>query len=251
MQAGWKTSTGKIRHINQDSCYISEKGAGALPNVFIVADGMGGHNGGEIASRFSMAFFLEYVSANASADNGILDYMLKAMSYSNLKVYEKSFDSSDLAGMGTTFTSCALNEGKLYAAHIGDSRIYLISGKSIKQITNDHSYVGLLVKAGQITEEEAITHPKKNILTKVLGTDKEIDADGSEHDIGGARYVLLCSDGLTNMVSDKELHKIVNSKASLNEKLETLIERANENGGYDNITAVLIDTEAMAPEVSE
>ena len=245
MQAFGGTDIGKIRKTNQDFIYTNCKKIGPLPNLFVVADGMGGHNGGEIASSTAVEAFVSHCESlpfnPENPDCEPLDALVGAANYANRAVFETAEASPDLHGMGTTFTACSVLNDCVKAVHIGDSRLYLIGAEQITQVTQDHSYVGELVRAGQLTEAEAETHPKKNILTRVMGVYGDMQADGCTHPLEGYDSILLCSDGLTNMLSNDEIKEIVNEGEPVEVRVEKLIKNANANGGRDNITAVLID----------
>ncbi|MCL2351506.1 MAG: Stp1/IreP family PP2C-type Ser/Thr phosphatase [Firmicutes bacterium] len=241
MYAAGRSDAGKVRPQNEDSVFVSEDRVGPLKNLFIVADGLGGHNGGEVASAMAVDCFTRFLRESRE---GPLDAMMAALSYANGKVYERAEACAELYGMGTTFSACSLQGGRLFIVHIGDSRIYRVSRDGIFQLTSDHSYVNEMVKAGRITKAQAEAHPQKNIITKALGLDPGLAADGIVCDTDGGGFLLLCSDGLTDMLSDTEISDIVNSGGALEAKADALIRAANERGGVDNISAVLIDVSA-------
>ncbi|MDR3091233.1 MAG: Stp1/IreP family PP2C-type Ser/Thr phosphatase [Clostridiales bacterium] len=233
------TDVGKIRENNEDSLYFSDSPVCALPNLYIVADGMGGHCGGEVASSKAIEFF----RASAEACGGeILDILISAARAANAGVYAHSLSAAALSGMGTTLSACAAAEGKLYAAHIGDSRIYLVSRENITQLTQDHTYVAEMVRHGDITPEQARTHPQRNFITKALGTEPEVFADGLARDVSAGDKVLLCSDGLYGQLPDGEILRAVSENYGDNEAAgRLLLELALKNGGDDNITLILFD----------
>ena len=237
------THKGMVRENNEDSYVVFGERYGALPNLAIVADGMGGHQAGEVASRFAIEFFLEYIDNNKLTQDGIMDLMTGALQHANEKVYEKARADKGLFGMGTTFTACVMDNEKLNVAHVGDSRLYMIDGEGCRQITSDHTYVYEMVKAGHITPEEALVHPRRNALTKAIGIDRVVGADGYIVDCPEDAVILICSDGLTNMVSEEEIVSIIKSCADLESSAGLLVECANKNGGIDNITVVLAKAE--------
>jgi protein phosphatase len=243
MLAAGLTDIGRVRSQNQDAIYVSLEKTGPLPNLFIVADGMGGHNAGDVASKFAVESFCKLISESpaAASEESFLDLLITALHAANLAVYGKARSDAALGGMGTTFTACVVGNGKAEFAHVGDSRAYLITGGKISQVTTDHTYVNEMVKAGQLTLSQAREHPKRNILTRVLGVDSEMQADGYVSDVSGGGLILLCSDGLTNMLKEDELLRICGGDGAVEEKLRAMIDKANENGGGDNISAVLID----------
>ena len=241
MNAFGLTVTGKARSQNQDSIFYSNNPIGSLPNALLVSDGMGGHRAGEVASNEAVKFFCEFIRTKKSAPGELLDFLVSAVSYANEKVYEMSMHNHSLYGMGATFSACVVLGKKLYIAHIGDSRVYLASAGRICQLTNDHSFVSELVRAGQLTEAAARNHPRKNELTRVLGVEPFSNIDGIVYDADNGDFLLVCSDGLTNMLTDDEILQIIEGAGSLEMKTRMLISAANNNGGLDNISAILAD----------
>ncbi len=240
MRAFAKTDIGKARDMNQDYYYISKPEDKI--SIFILADGMGGYNGGEIASKLATMATLGYIQSNfeniPKEREEILKLIKSAMEYANMVVYEKSKEQKELEGMGTTLEVCLIYNNKLYIGHIGDSRIYRLRGEFFRKLTHDHSYVQKLVKDGTITQEEANHHPKKNMLMKALGCTAFVEPDITVKGFVKDDIVLICSDGLTNMVEESEIYNILKNEGTL--AAEKLVEKANENGGYDNITAIVI-----------
>lgn len=240
MRAFAKTDVGKARDMNQDYYYIS--GPEDPLKIYILADGMGGYNGGEIASKLATTTALSYIQSNfentSKEREDILKLVKSAMEYANMVVYEKSKEQKDLDGMGTTLEVCLIYNNKLYIGHVGDSRIYRLRGEFFRKLTHDHSYVQKLVKDGTITQEEADHHPKKNMLMKALGCTAFVEPDVTVKGFIKDDIILICSDGLTNMVEEQEIYNILKKEGTL--AAEKLVEKANENGGYDNITAIVI-----------
>lgn len=240
MEAFAKSDVGKVRNMNQDYYYISTDED--LIKVYILADGMGGYNGGEVASKLATATALSYIKSNfdkiSKEKEEILKLIKSAIEYANMIVYEKSNEQQELEGMGTTLEICLIYNNKIYIGHVGDSRIYRIRKEFIRKLTKDHSYVQKLVNDGTITKEEAANHPKKNMLTKALGCTVFVEPDVTVKGFIKDDIILICSDGLTNMVNEEEIYNIV--KFNYRIAPEKLIEKANENGGYDNITAIVI-----------
>ena len=206
---------------------------------------MGGHNAGEVASREAIGYFLEYINENYNdgQDGDLADCLVGALSYSNKKIYERSKSRENLEGMGTTFTCGVIEGSRLIVVHIGDSRAYIFGKNGFKQVTSDHSYVMEMVRHGRMTEEEAKDHPKRNIITKAIGTNGDIEADLFIEELKEGDYVLICSDGLTTMVKDETIAEILSENTNINESLKRLISEANKNGGKDNISVVLIGFE--------
>ncbi|MCD8036910.1 MAG: Stp1/IreP family PP2C-type Ser/Thr phosphatase [Clostridiales bacterium] len=242
MSAVGRCDLGKVRSHNEDSIYISENPETEF-EYYIVADGMGGHNAGEIASRSAIQFFNEYIDSNCKINEGadILDAFIDAINYSNLKTFEMSEKDEKLNGMGTTFSAAAVCEDKLYVVHIGDSRVYIYDKYGFRQITRDHSFVMEMVRMGKLTPEEARVHPKRNMITRAVGIEKVMPADTIIQPIAEDSIILLCSDGLPTMVEDKDIEKILRKKIGLDKKADMLVELANKNGGYDNISVILAD----------
>lgn len=240
MKAFAKSDVGKAREVNEDYYYISKEEDKV--QVYILADGMGGYNGGEIASRLATVTALSYIQNNfesiSKEKEDILNLIKSAMEYANMVVYEKASQDKELEGMGTTLEVCLIYNNKAYIGHIGDSRIYRIRKEFIRKLTHDHSYVQKLVKDGTITKEEAKHHPKKNMLTKALGCTTFIEPDVTIKGFIKDDIILMCSDGLTNMLEEQKIYEIVKEQGDL--AAEKLVEKANENGGYDNITAIVI-----------
>lgn len=243
MKAVGKTHQGIKRNNNEDAYIILNKDVASLSNLYIVADGMGGHQAGEVASHSAIKAFCTYINNNNLEGNDILDFLIEAAKYANNEIFEKSGEDNNYAGMGTTFTACTIKGSKGYACHIGDSRIYIINEEGIKVLTTDHSYVQEMIKAGELTQDEADIHPKKNALTRALGTDISLQVDGYVFTLKQGDKILMCTDGLTNMIKDQEIKEIVLSKESLDNRIESLIKIANQNGGIDNITAILVEIE--------
>lgn len=237
MKAFGKTDVGAVRSMNQDYLFYSTEPVGVLPNLFIVADGLGGHKAGDYASRLSVENFVKYVrEAKTDLPIRIVD---DAIRYINSMVIEAAQSNEDYKGMGTTFVAAFIKDDTLFVANIGDSRLYLID-EELTQVTEDHSYVGIMVRAGEITKEEAEHHPDKNIITRAIGVAREPKVDFFEVDLTRGDRLLLCSDGLTNMVSDHDILDIFSS-CYIDDVVDELIDEAKKNGGLDNITAIVID----------
>ena len=244
MRSFGNSVAGMQRKNNEDSIYVGNENL-PVKNIFIVADGMGGHNAGEVASGHAIEKFVEYVKDNYDSEN-ILDVLLEGVIAANKAVYDEAVSNENENGMGTTFTCACIENEKLYAVHVGDSRIYILKDEKLQQITNDHSFVMEMVKQGRITLEEARVHPKRNIITRAVGTEETIDVDTVIKDFGENDVVLICSDGLSGMICDDEIEKIIKENEDVNQCIEKLIDRANENGGKDNISAIIIRNEVKA-----
>ncbi len=232
------TDIGKKRKLNQDYVYTSERPVGNLPNVFIVADGMGGHNAGDYASKFTVETIVgEIISLSEKNPEQILK---KAIEVANDKVLRMANENPDLEGMGTTVVAATCIGEELHVANVGDSRLYVI-GEKITQVTRDHSLVEEMIRMGGIDRAAARNHPDKNIITRAIGAEESIDIDFFHVGLSKGDIVLMCSDGLTNMLEDEEIRMILNGQRDIVEKAEQLVKAANNNGGKDNIAVVLIE----------
>ena len=235
-----KTDIGRVRDMNQDYYYISNETDEI--KIFILADGMGGYKGGEIASQLATISAKSYIESNFNkiehTKEEILKLVKSAAEYANMVVYEKSKEIKELEGMGTTLEIVIIYQNRAYIGHVGDSRVYRIRDQFMRKLTNDHSYVQKLVKDGKITKEEAEQHPKKNMLMKALGCTAFLEPDVMVKGFQKNDILLMCSDGLTNMVSNEEIYNIVKKDAYVATK--DLVDLANENGGIDNITVIIL-----------
>ena len=238
MKAFSITDIGESRRINQDYVFCEENAIGKLPDLFIVADGMGGHNAGDYASRFCVEYFTQRIRESSLLSP--IAMIETAIKETNDILRSKAQEQSELEGMGTTFVAATIFDKVMYVANIGDSRLYVI-GKEIKQITEDHSLVEAMVKTGELDRDEARVHPNKNIITRALGTSVTVEPDFFEVYLEDGDIVLMCSDGLTNMLEDGTIDKIVRENSEQLEKAaETLVNCANQNGGKDNIAIIII-----------
>lgn len=229
---------GKNREMNQDYVYTSENAVGNLPNLFIVADGMGGHKAGEFASKFTVETIVESVRTNEQKEP--VRIIEEAIQTANRELIQKARQDETMAGMGTTVVVVTVIGDKAFVANVGDSRMYVI-GKEISQITRDHSLVEEMVRMGELAKDAAKDHPDKNIITRAVGAAQDVDVDFFEVELYPQDYILMCSDGLTNMVEDEDIRRIVQSQRDVAERVEKLVETANNHGGQDNITVVVIE----------
>ncbi len=236
MKISSATSVGKIRAVNEDAFFVSELSSqDAL--LAVVADGMGGHNAGEIASSEAINAIKDVAQKNESDAKEML---IEAINAANSVVYKMSQDQQTLFGMGTTITACLISDTKVTAAQVGDSRLYLIRDNMILQITKDHSLVEMLIENGTITKEDAKHHPQKNVITRAIGTDSTVEADIYEFSIDVGDIILLCSDGLVNMVEDEKILSIIKKTRNFENTADKLVHEAENAGGNDNITVILI-----------
>ncbi len=236
-----KSDIGKARDMNEDFFYISSDTEPL--KLYILADGMGGYQGGEIASKLATLSVKSYIESNFSKidytnKEEILKLIQSSIEYANMVVYEKAKENEELTNMGTTLEVCIIYNNKAFIGHIGDSRIYRIRKDIMRKITQDHSYVQKLVKDGTITKEEAINHPKKNMLIKALGCTPYVEPDVMVKGFLKDDIIVICSDGLTNMLSEEEIYTIVTK--DIDKSSDELINKANERGGHDNITVIIM-----------
>ncbi len=231
------TDIGKKRKVNQDYVYTSENPIGNLPNLFIVADGMGGHNAGDFASKLTVETLLGEIADSFERNPVII--LSKAIQTANGVIRKKAEEAPDMEGMGTTLVAATCLGKYLHVANVGDSRLYVV-GKEMRQITKDHSLVEEMVRIGTISHSEARNHPDKNIITRAIGAASEVEPDFFTVELEEGDLVLLCSDGLTNMLEDEEIRMILNSGRDIVEQAQSLVDAANANGGRDNISVVLI-----------
>lgn len=235
------TDVGRKRKMNQDSIFASDQPVGNLPNLYIVADGMGGHNAGDFASRYAVNTVKESIAA--SDEKNPVKLIEEAIQLANEGIIREASQHEEMYGMGTTIVVTTVVGQYAYTANVGDSRCYLFDGE-LKQISKDHSLVEEMVRLGEITEADARTHPDKHIITRALGAAPKVEADFFDYQFVPDGTILMCTDGLTNMVEDQDIEKILAGPETLKEKAETLIGTANENGGIDNIAVVLIKPDA-------
>jgi PPM family protein phosphatase len=231
---GVATDVGRVREGNEDSYLVD-------PPLFAVADGMGGARGGEVASQLA----LETIETLAQAGQGTLaEQVVEA----NHAVFERSQEDRSVSGMGTTLTAVRMIDGVAHLAHVGDSRAYLMRGGAMRRLTEDHTLVNRMVKAGEITPDEADVHPHRNVLTRVLGTEPEVRVDVQEVPLMGGDRLLICSDGLFAMVNEDQIQAIIETEPDTQKAADRLVRAANRAGGVDNITVVVLDAEADAAD---
>lgn len=239
MQAYGMTDVGRVRSRNQDYIYCSSDPVGNLENLFLVADGMGGHRAGDYASRFLVEGLTSYVEQHR--EGSAVQVIKEGIRQINGELYEVSMSSRELSGMGTTLVAAVTEGNTLYVANVGDSRLYLYRDKKMIQVTRDHSYVEELVALGQMERNSRDYLRKKNIITRAIGVGKYVEADFFEEELYAGDLILMCSDGLSNMLEEEELASFLGEKRTLKQKTERLITQANDRGGYDNIAVIVID----------
>jgi PPM family protein phosphatase len=225
------TDTGRKRRRNEDA-YVCE------PPLFAIADGMGGAQAGEVASRLAAAALKESGAKTLGGEERIADLIQEA----NRRVYDRSSTDPNTSGMGTTITVALVENGNVAFGHVGDSRAYLIRDGRMEQVTEDHSLVNELMKSGKLSREEAETHPQRSVITRALGTDPDVDADTFTIEAKSGDVFLLCSDGLTDMVGEREILELVElNRLDIDAALKSLVRAANRSGGEDNITVVAFE----------
>ncbi len=229
-----KTDTGRQRRDNEDSAF-------ARAPVFVVADGMGGAQAGEVASRIAVEAFEQGLPDSGSPEERLASRVREA----NQQIYERSRADRGRAGMGTTLTAAYVDDTHVAIAHVGDSRAYMFRDGSLQRLTQDHSLVDELVRRGKLTEEQAAEHPQRSIITRALGPEPDVEVDTWTYPARAGDVVLLCSDGLTSMISETRVAAILAAHENLEEAADALIREANEAGGRDNITVVLFRLEEL------
>jgi len=245
------TDVGRKRKGNEDSLFVN-----ADQNLFVVADGMGGHAAGEVASKISVDAINEYVVLTAGDEEitwpfGLDENMsydgnrLKtAVRFANRKVLEATKERAEYEGMATTVAAVLVDGDSANLAHVGDSRVYLVRGEELTQLTSDHSWVNEQIQSGVISADQARSHPLRNVVTRALGGKADLQVDMQVHDIQPQDILLLCSDGLTTMIPDDEIARVMNEKqGDIEEAADALVDAANARGGEDNITVVLLKFE--------
>lgn len=231
------TDVGQKRKMNQDYVFASGEAVGNLPNLLVVADGMGGHNAGDYASSHAVQRLVDEIRQDENYNP--IKVIRHAIEVANMEIFETAHNNMELRGMGTTIVVSTIVGDYIYVANVGDSRLYIVDDK-IQQITKDHSLVQEMVRMGEISAEEARIHPDKNIITRALGAEKRIDVDFFDMKLQPNSFILMCSDGLSNMVEDYRIQEIIqNAEYNLDQKGEILLQEANRNGGKDNIAVVL------------
>ena len=246
MEAYALTDTGRVRYMNQDYIYSSPEKVGSLPNLFLVADGMGGHKAGDYASRYTVENLVVYL--NRQGQGSPVMQLKTGIQAVNERLYEESRSREELRGMGCTLVAAVAEADTLYVANVGDSRLYVVNEKEIRQITQDHSLVEEMVRFGGLSREQARRHPDRNIITRAVGAEDDLKVDCFFVPLQEGDKVLLCSDGLTSMLEDEEIRRILESGEDTETCAQALVEAANNHGGRDNIAVIII--EPFSDEVS-
>ena len=239
VQIGFKCNRGVVRENNEDACFV-------IPShdVYIVADGVGGNNSGEVASRTAVsevaAFVNDHDLSERKSPEEIFGFFSEALQVANDKIYRTGAENPENRGMATTVVLAYIRDGKAYIANIGDSRAYLFRKGRLKKITKDHTYVNQLIEEGVITEDEAETHQQKNVITRALGAEHSVAPDFYKVGLSAGDILMLCSDGLYGEVEGPEMAKLLRGEGSMNDLCARLVEAAIEAGGRDNITVICV-----------
>lgn len=241
------TDVGQKRTVNQDFVFTSETPVGNLPNLFVVADGMGGHKAGDFASSYAVEILLSTIREDENSNP--VKIIRAAIENANTQLLREASDNEAMSGMGTTMVLVTIVGHYAYVANVGDSRLYLIDEDKISQITKDHSLVEEMVRMGEISRDDARNHPDKNIITRALGAGRDVDVDFFDIRLTPGDILLLCSDGLSNMVPDEDIGQVILTSETLEETGRRLVSMANDNGGRDNIAVVLVEPETKEVEV--
>ncbi|MGE5573146.1 MAG: Stp1/IreP family PP2C-type Ser/Thr phosphatase [Bacteroidota bacterium] len=231
MQASARTDVGLVRSLNEDDYLVGD-------GIFAVADGLGGHEAGEIASQMAIRILKEFKTPPEDDDPGVA--LTEALERVNRAVYRRSVDDPACEGMGTTLTVLVISGDRAYIGHVGDSRAYLVRDNKIHRLTEDHSIVGELIRMGMLSEPEARAHPQRNFLTRAIGTQPDVEIEVGYCRLGGHDRFLLCTDGLSGAVDDSEILKVMASAEDPKSAVDQLVELAMCGGGRDNITAVAV-----------
>lgn len=237
------TDVGRRRTVNQDAVFCSGQSVGRLPNLFIVADGMGGHNGGDYASSFAVRRMTEILEQGKEPENPAPALLLKyAVNQVNAELFREASVNQEYYGMGTTMVACTIDHNRIIVANVGDSRLY-VCGPVLSQITRDHSLVEEMVQEGTLEKGSTGYLKNKNIITRAVGVEENVEVDIFHAGLDQGQRILMCSDGLTNMVEDSQIERILKEENDIRMAAERLVSQANVNGGQDNIAVILIDPE--------
>ena len=245
MRVSFMTDTGRTRSQNQDAVFATQEPIGALPNLFVIADGMGGHNAGDYASKKAIDLLTDYI-AN-SGEQGAVSAIQQGITIANEAIFMEASRDAAKAGMGTTMVVATIDGDMLRVANVGDSRLYIMGDGALQQVTRDHSVIEEMVRKGEVSKEVAQHHPKRNLITRAVGAEEQVRVDFFDVDLRNVDVVLMCSDGLTNMLEDERIAEIITLDVSDHQKVTKLVEEANLAGGKDNITVLII--EAIMDEV--
>lgn len=240
MKVSFKTDIGCTRSQNQDAVFVSEQPVGPLDNLFIVADGMGGHNAGDYASKKAIDLIVSAIEQDTE-DRGI-SAIQRGITIANREIFFEASLDEEKSGMGTTVVVATIENDTLKVANVGDSRLYVLSKGDLVQVTRDHSVIEEMVRKGEVSREMAQKHPKRNLITRAVGAEEEVRIDLFDVDLPDVEAVLMCTDGLTTMVSDEKIAEIMSLGMTVEHKVAALVKEANAGGGKDNITVLMIES---------
>lgn len=240
MKVSFKTDIGCTRSQNQDAVFASEQPVGPLDNLFIVADGMGGHNAGDYASKKAIDLIVSAIEQDTE-DRGI-SAIQRGITIANREIFFEASLDEEKSGMGTTVVVATIENDTLKVANVGDSRLYVLSKGDLVQVTRDHSVIEEMVRKGEVSREMAQKHPKRNLITRAVGAEEEVRIDLFDVDLPDVEAVLMCTDGLTTMVSDEKIAEIMSLGMTVEHKVAALVKEANAGGGKDNITVLMIES---------
>lgn len=251
IDAGFKSDKGRVREQNEDACLILP-----VQQVYVVADGVGGNNSGEYASKMAVSCVADFIRENHFADvkgdNELAALLRKCIREVNRTIYQTSMELPESRGMATTLVLCFIREERAYFVNIGDSRAYIKRGSSIFQVTEDHSYVNTLLKLGVITRDEAKDHARGNIITRAIGAEASVQGDLYQTDLEDGDVIILCTDGLHNELSEDMMTKIIEANTagldSMNKMASDLVSAANDAGGRDNVTVICLKNRREAAD---
>ena len=233
-----RTDIGLKRELNQDYVFTADCSVGKLPNLYLVADGMGGHKAGGFASKYAVDTIVEKV--NSSKETEVFSILYEAITEANYRIRKKAAEDESMAGMGTTLVAATVIGDVLQVANVGDSRLYVIN-EEIRQITIDHSYVEEMVRMGGLNREQARNHKNKNIITRAVGAQTTVNPDFFEVNLKSGDRIFMCTDGVSNMLTDEEILNILNEAGTEEERIEKIVATANEHGGRDNMGIILVN----------
>jgi len=241
IKAAGKSHIGKVRESNQDAFFVNPSGPVPLVNLFVVADGLGGHSAGDVASTRALEAFCDFVGKSNNIIGDCENFMAEALAFANGEVHQLAINNEEYKGMGTTFSAVSIDENYMHYVHVGDSRIYLVESGGIRQLTTVHSDVTAdMVEQGFLDVKEAKKYPRV-VLNRAIGTDEEVSIDKDTIVLGkGVRNILLCSDGLTNMLSDEQIFDVFKTGTDADGLCERLVQAALDAGGSDNISVIVI-----------
>lgn len=233
------TDMGRVRGQNQDNVFGTGESIGVLPNLFLVADGMGGHKAGDYASRKAIDMVRE--SVEASREEEPVAVLRQAITTANEELFLEASEDRDKSGMGTTFVAATISDRELLVANVGDSRLYVLHDGQLRQVTLDHSLVEEMVRTGNMSQEVASHHPRRNMITRAVGAERTVDVDFFDVSLSGDEMILLCSDGLSNMIEDDTIRDLLLEEGTTKDRAERLVQEANQKGGRDNITVIVVE----------